>query len=259
MEATIFHDPYWAAFAVAVLIVSALVHGTLGFGFPLISTPIIALVTDMQTAIVLTVLPNLAVNLVSIVRGGQWRASLGRYWPMALWVLLGTLVGTRLLLSARADVLKLLLAAMIALYLAQDRLRMLDWSVITRHPKGTGLLLGLAAGVLSGAVNVALPPLVIYFMAQGLEPLAMTQILNLCFLTGKSTQAISFAVAGHFDRSVLLLSLPLTLVSVGMLWAGMRLQRNIEPQAYRRLVFIALGVMAALLVAQSVLSIAGIA
>ncbi len=242
-----------------VLVVSALAHGALGFGFPLISTPVIALVADMRTAILLTLLPNLAVNLVSILRGGRWGASIGRYWPMALWVLLGTLAGTRVLLSVNAAILKLMLAAMIALYLAQDRLRMLDWSVISRHPKGAGMLLGFAAGILSGAVNVALPPLVIYFMALGLEPLAMTQVLNLCFLAGKSTQAVSFAVAGYFDRDVVLLSLPFAGLSVGMLWAGMRLQRNIAPAAYRRLVFLALGVMAALLVAQSLLSTIGVA
>ncbi|MBU6505251.1 MAG: TSUP family transporter [Betaproteobacteria bacterium] len=246
-------------FAVAVLAVSGLVHGTLGFGFPLISTPVIALVADMQTAIVLTVLPNLAVNLASIARGGRWRASIGRYGFMALWVLLGTLLGTRLLLSVNTAILKLLLAGMIALYLVQDRVKMLDWSVIARHPKWAGVVAGLMAGVLSGAVNVALPPLVIYFMALGLEPLAMTQILNLCFLAGKSTQAASLALGGHFDWQTLQLSLPLALLSVGMLWVGMRLQRNIDPRNYRRLVFLALIVMATLLVAQSLLSIIGAA
>lgn len=259
METAIFHDPYWMLFAVAVLVVSGLVHGTLGFGFPLISTPVIALVADMQTAIVLTVLPNLAVNLASIARGGRWRASIGRYGFMALWVLLGTLLGTRLLLSVNTAILKLLLAGMIALYLVQDRVKMLDWSVIARHPKWAGAVAGLMAGVLSGAVNVALPPLVIYFMALGLEPLAMTQILNLCFLAGKSTQAASLALGGHFDWQTLQLSLPLALLSVGMLWVGMRLQRNIDPRNYRRLVFLALIVMAILLVAQSLLSIIGAA
>lgn len=253
------HDPYWMLFATAVLAVSALVHGTLGFGFPLISTPLIALVADMQTAVVLTVLPNLAVNLVSIVRGGRWGASIGRHWPMALWVLLGTLVGTRLLLSVNTGILKLLLAGMIAVYLVQDRIKMLDWSVIARHPKWAGVVLGMMAGVLSGAVNVALPPLVIYFMALGLEPLPMTQILNLCFLAGKSTQAASFALAGHFDRDTLQLSVPLAILSVVMLWVGMRLQRNIDPRGYRRLVFLALTVMALLLVAQSLLPIIGAA
>ena len=39
--------------------VSALVHGSIGFGFPMLSTPLIALFTDVQTAIMLTVIPNI--------------------------------------------------------------------------------------------------------------------------------------------------------------------------------------------------------
>ncbi len=257
VEPEIFHDPAWMAFAVVTIIVSALAHGTLGFGFPLISTPVIALVADMQTAVLITVLPNLAVNFISIARGGQWRESLGRYWIMALWVLLGTLVGTRVLLSVNPVPLKLLLALMIAIYLLQDRIKMLDWTIIGRHPRISGMFLGVLAGLLSGAVNVALPPLVIYFMALGVGPLAMTQILNLCFLVGKSAQAAAFAVAGHFDSEVLWLSVPLALLSVLVVLLGMRLQRGIQPEAYRRLVFLSLGVIAFLLAGQALFSIMG--
>src|SRR5579862_536622 len=85
---------------VVVLIVAALAHGALGFGFPVISTPVIAMVTDIQTAILITLFPNLAVNLISIFRGGNWRASLARYWPVAVYVAIGTVIGTRVLILA---------------------------------------------------------------------------------------------------------------------------------------------------------------
>ncbi|NCB13999.1 MAG: sulfite exporter TauE/SafE family protein, partial [Erysipelotrichia bacterium] len=35
-----------------ILFVSSLVHGTVGFGFPMIATPLLAMVTDMKTAII---------------------------------------------------------------------------------------------------------------------------------------------------------------------------------------------------------------
>ncbi|MDE2260750.1 MAG: sulfite exporter TauE/SafE family protein [Betaproteobacteria bacterium] len=257
LEIEIFHDPTWMAFAVVVMMVSALAHGLLGFGFPLISTPVIALVSDMQTAVVLTVLPNLAVNLFSIVRGGRWQESLARYWPMAVWVLLGTLLGTRVLLSVNPYALKLLLALIIAIYLAQERLKRLNWSFIPNHPRVSGMVLGLFAGVLSGSVNVSLPPLVIYFMALGLSPLAMTQILNLCFFSGKITQAAAFALAGHLDSQVLMLSLPLALLSVATLILGMRLRLGIRPEHYRLLVFWSLGLIAIMLAVQGLQGLNG--
>ena len=88
----------WYVWAMLVMIVAGFSHGTMGFGFPMISTPMIALMTDIQTAVVASLFPNLAVNLVSTVRGGNWRASIARYWPVAVYVLVGTIVGTRVLI-----------------------------------------------------------------------------------------------------------------------------------------------------------------
>jgi len=35
-----------------ILSISSMFHGTIGFGFPMISTPLLAMVTDIKTAIV---------------------------------------------------------------------------------------------------------------------------------------------------------------------------------------------------------------
>ncbi|MFC6520169.1 hypothetical protein ACFQAT_10670 [Undibacterium arcticum] len=86
---------------------------------------------------------------------------------------------------------------MIVVYLQQARFRSLDWSVLKRHPRSSALLVGLLAGFLSGSVNVAVPPLVIYFGALGLGAVPMTQILNLCFLVGKSPQALTFGISAR--------------------------------------------------------------
>jgi len=242
----------WLVWALAVMIGAGLAHGTLGFGFPLISMPMIALVTDVQTAVLVSMFPNLAVNLVSIVRGGRWRDSLARYWPVAAYVVLGTALGTRVLLWADPEPLKLLLVLMIVVYLLQSRLRLLDAAWLARHPRACAALFGLSAGVLSGTVNVAVPPLVIYFMALGLDALAMTQILNLCFFAGRMTQAVTLGLAHQIDASTFLATAPLTAVSLAALWLGLHLQRRIDPAAFRGLLRKVLWAMAVVLAAQVV-------
>ena len=240
----------WFTWVVIVMIVAGLAHGTMGFGFPLISTPMIAMVTDIQTAVLVSLFPNLAVNVVSIVRGGNWRASIARYWPVAAYVLIGTVVGTRVLLLADPEPLKLLLAVMIVVYLQQARLRGIDWSLLSRNPRTSAALFGLLAGFLSGTVNVAVPPLVIYFMALGLDALAMTQILNLCFLVGRGTQAVAFGFSGHLGLPALVATVPLTAISLAALFAGMQIQRRISPQVFQGLLRKVLWVMALILAAQ---------
>src|SRR5215471_2782122 len=110
-------SPPLIATVAVIIAVAGLAHGTLGFGFPIVSTPLVALLVDIKTAVLVTVLPNITVNIISILRGGNWSASLGKYWPLAVWVVLGTLLGSRLLVTMRPEPLQLLLALMIGVFL----------------------------------------------------------------------------------------------------------------------------------------------
>ncbi|PHO09795.1 hypothetical protein CPG37_07195 [Malaciobacter canalis] len=67
-----------------VLIIAAFVHGSIGFGFALIPTPIIAIFTDIQTAILLTLIPTLVVNLVSFLSEGNILDGLKKHMPLAV-------------------------------------------------------------------------------------------------------------------------------------------------------------------------------
>jgi uncharacterized membrane protein YfcA len=249
-------SPALIAAMIAIILVAGLTHGTVGFGFPVVSTPLVALLVDMKTAVLVTVLPNIAVNVVSILRGGNWRESIGKYWPLALWVVVGTLVGSRMLLTVPHEPLQVLLALMIIAYLFQDRWRRIDWSWAKREPRLAAALFGLTAGILSGAVNVAMPPLVIYLMTLGLSPIALTQTLNLCFIAGKTVQAVALGVTDAASQTLLFASLPLVPLAAAAVYAGMRLQSRIGAEAYARLLRKALGVIAAALLLQVAWAIA---
>ncbi|MGZ8231548.1 MAG: TSUP family transporter [Burkholderiales bacterium] len=79
--------------AAARMLAAGVTQGAPGFGFPAIATPVLVLMTDVKTAIILNLLPNFTVNAISVIRGGNWSASLGRYWPVAVWVLAGSFLG----------------------------------------------------------------------------------------------------------------------------------------------------------------------
>jgi uncharacterized membrane protein YfcA len=234
----------------AVVFVAGLAHGLSGFGFPLISTPTVALFSEVRAAVLITVVPNIALNVVSAASGAGWRANLRRHWALPLWVLLGAGVGTQVAIWAPANALRLLLAGMIVVYLQQDRLRLIDWSVIQRHPGATGCATGLLGGFLSGTVNVMLPPILIYFTTLNLPMAAMTQVMNACFLVGKLSQAAVFAAQGLLTWDFLLLGIPVTLVAVVGYAIGVKLRPRIAPETFRRVIRIVLWLMAALLVAQ---------
>ena len=244
------------AWACCVAFAAGIAHGLSGFGFPLISTPTMALVSEVRTAVLVTLFPNIAINMVSAASGAGWRDNLRRYWPMPLWVLVGTVIGTQVVIWAPVNLLRLLLAAMIVVYLRQDSLRMVDWSAINRHPARSGAIVGLVGGFLSGTVNVMLPPLLIYFTTLQVPALAMTQVLNACFLVGKVSQAAVFAAHGLFDAHGLLLTIPVTGVALLGFWVGLRLQPRVRPEVYKRVIRGVLWAMAALLLGQAAWALA---
>jgi uncharacterized membrane protein YfcA len=248
--------PAMIAALVAIVIVAGITHGVIGFGFPLVSTPLVALLVDVKTAVLITVVPNIAVNMISIMRGGNWRESIGRHWPMAIWVVIGTLIGTHFLLVAAPEALQLLLAAMIVVFLLQDRIRQLDLSWIKRRPTVSGAAFGIMAGLFSGAVNVSAPPLVIYFMMLELSPVALTQMLNLCFITGKSIQALTLSLAGPGSVPLLAASVPLTALGVAGLMLGFRLQTRMSPAIYAKILRATLVAFVVLLIGQASIELA---
>jgi len=242
--------PLWVAAGI-VMLAAGLTQGALGFGFPAISTPILVLLTDVKTAIIINLLPNFAVNLISVIRGGNWGASLGKYWPVAVYVLIGSFLGARFLIVAPQEPVRLLLALIIIAYLYQQRLAKLDWGWITRYPRLSECAFGMTGGFFSGAVNNSLPPLLIYFMLLGVEVTVMTQILNLCFLGGKVVQAATLGFAGEIRLSAAFANIPLALIGLAGMYIGTRLQKRFSAETYNRLLRRILFVIAIVLVGQS--------
>ncbi len=232
------------------IFVAGVSQGALGFGFPAISTPVLALMTDIKTAVILNMLPNMTVNIISVVQGGNWRASLGVHWPVAAYALAGSVIGAVVLIVAPQEPLRLLLAAIIFAYLYQKQLALLNWNALLRHRRTSQAVFGLTGGFFSGAVNNSLPPLLIYFMLLGVEATIMTQMLNLCFLGGKLMQAATLGIAGEINLKSALANVPLTLVALLGMATGTRLQRYMSAATYQKLLRYALFAIAFALIGQ---------
>lgn len=232
-----------------IVTVGGLIHGTLGFGFPMIPTPLIALVTGVRAAVLHLVLPSIVINLVSILRGGRWDVSIGRHWPLALFSVIGSIIGTRLLIQTDPAPYKLLMAATLLHYLNVPRfgLRM-EW--VRRHRWLAFAVFGLSSGILGGTVNAMVPPLAIYALEARLSPTAIVQVFNVCFLAGKIAQGAAFASAGMMTQAVVFTSLPLCLAALLAVSFGITLRAKIPEAVYRQWIRKALLVIAIVLVLQ---------
>ena len=220
--------------ALPVIVLAALVHGTFGIGFPMVATPLLALFTDVLTALLITLLPTMAVNLTMIVRGGRERLKdIGQHLLIIPFTLLGTVMGSLLLLWLDPRPFLLLLAIAILLYLNQDRLKNLDFSWVRHHTITSYVIFGLTAGLMAGTVNVMLPVLIILFLELRIATASMVVLFNINFFTGKITQYLLFMQQDLPGIGLFLLTtLWLVPAALFTMYLGFKLRKYIAEDRY---------------------------
>ena len=237
----------WLMLAV---VFAGFMQGALGFGFPFIATPMVAMVVDMRTAIIIVLLPTLATVAITLVTSGPLGPVMKRFWMMPVYATFGALAGTWLFVAAPDAPYQLLLALIIVVYLNLDRLTRGEWPLLKRHERAFGPVAGLAAGLFEGTANVAAPPLIVYYLALGLAPALMVQGMQLCFLVGKATQFTVLTLHGGVSSAQWLATLPLCVVAVAAGVAGARVRDRIDAVMFRKWVKRALAVIAVALLAK---------
>ena len=241
--------------AIPVILVAGLVHGAFGLGFPMVATPLLALFTDVLTAMLITLLPTMAVNLSIISQNDLKQLKAVRQHLVIIpFALAGTLLGTFLLVSLDPRPFMLLLALATLLYLNQDYLKKINFDWIRNHQFAAYVIFGLTAGFMAGTVNVMLPVLIILFMELRIAGAAMILIFNLNFFTGKITQSLVFLQQLQGIADFLLNTLWLVPIAVIALMIGSKIRKKFDETRYLKVLRAVLWVMSGILIVRFIFS-----
>ena len=232
---------------VSVMLFAGLVHGTLGLGFPMVATPMLAVSFDVRTAILITLLPTVAVNLMSIWNSRETMHEVRRYAPLVASTLLGSIVGAYVLAITDPDPFRLVLAGLILLYLWTNHTGRLSLQWINHHRVTAMIVFGLLAGLSGGTTNVMVAVLVIFFLSLNVPRVIMVPALNSCFLVGKISQIAVLFMAGLVGMSLIIQTAPLALAAVLALTYGQTLRERIALDIYRRMLQLLLVLLALVL------------
>lgn len=234
--------------ALAMIVLwASIVHGSIGFGFGMISTPLVALFTDIQTTIIYMLLPTMAVNIISILSEGKFFEALKKFWFIILLMVLGSAIGTVLLIYTNSDFFKLLLAAIIFLYLLQGLVK-IEASFVSKYPKSSTYGLGVFGGVISGLTNVVAPLMIMYTLEMKYSRKDTIQLSNLCFLFTKIGQIVVFVYYGIFSLQTFQISLlTILIVCIGM-FLGIKIKKRIDVKYYAKILKVLLFIIASFLV-----------
>lgn len=169
----------------------AALQSATGFGFSLLSAPILFAVIDPQPAIGLLAVLGMEVNLMTLLTEGRRPRPLTREAVVLVGCALpGALLGVVVLRNLDAVALQVLLSAgIIATLLVRHVLSTRSAIVPVLHdgprprPAWSAPLAGLLSGALSTSTSTSGPPLLLHLLGRGARPSVVRDTLTVCFLS----------------------------------------------------------------------------
>lgn len=210
-----------------------------GFGSALVTMSILPSLLGITVASPVVALMAITLEAILLIRYHS-AINFGAVWRLSVAAIIAIPIGLTAIRSISEDLVLTILGLVLVLYSV--------YALIT--PKLPELKqpawafgFGFVGGLLSGAYNVAGPAAVIYGNCRGWKPAEFRSNLQAFFLLNDLTVVISHALAGNLKPIVwenYLIALP----AIGLgIFVGLKIDRRLNPELFRKLVLILLIVM----------------
>lgn len=223
-----------AVVAVVAVLIGGLIKSISGIGFPLVTVPLISYVSDVETAVVITSIPNLAVNATLAIQERGHRNETRDLPVLAITGFVGAVFGTLVLVSVPDEPLVALLVVVVVIY-AVLFFTNPEFELDEAAARRGAPVVGLAAGSLQGAIGISGPLLVSWLHSYRLPRNAHIFAITTLFAAAGIAQAPTLALGGQLQGrwAVALAACVPALATVPV---GRRLRQLISSTSFDRLV-----------------------
>lgn len=228
--------------AMGVAALSGLVRGFSGFGGAMIYMPLVAALYDPRIAAVTVLLIDFVSTSPFAIRETRrcnWREVL----PISIAMAVGVPFGTWALVTLDPIVLRWCIAIAVLSLLPPLAL---GWRYHAQPGMAVTVGVGLFAGVSAGAVQIAGPPVILYWLSRLGSSVSVRANIMVFFMICGVVLVIAYLAKGLFTPQTLTLSVLLGVFYLGGVASGSLLFRGTSDRLYRRVAY-AIITLAALL------------
>lgn len=220
--------------SILIILFAATVAGLGGFGFSLISAPLLVIFIPSREVVPIIILLSIFLNLVLFLRTRK-DFQPRRIWPLMVGGAIGIPFGTCLLLVADPTLIKFVIGLLIMIFgfalLFEVRKK------IEGEKRALGPI-GLVSGILNGSVSMSGPPVILLFQNQRFKKDEFrANLIGYFFVLNIITLPI-FLVAGLMTEEVVLTATTLVPGMVFGSLVGCFLAKNIDNKSFRRLTLV---------------------
>jgi len=220
--------------AIIILFFAGLIQGLAGFGFSMVSIPVLIIFIEPQLLTPTIIIHSVIINIFLFIKVRK-DVQLGRIWPLVVAAIVGIPIGTWILLAVDADILRLFVGLFITLIgLAYIR----DFRLDIKNEKMAFLPVGFISGILNGSITLSGPPVVLTLTNQEVPKKTFRANMIAYFLLLNLATLPFHFMKGLFTEVCIDLSLMLLPGMVLGAFIGTMLVKRVDEDNFKRMVLV---------------------
>ena len=233
-----YNDPSIVLVIILAVLAGGLVKGTLGFGMPMVALPIIAFIIPPTTAMILLCAPIFLTNFLQIkFKEG---VSSYRFLPMFISLVVGLIIGARLILEININTITQIIAVSIIFAALVNCFGFKINNIKQNYEKIITTIIGFGSGILGGLSTFYGPPMLAYLVAVDLPKEKFVRTVSTMYFIGSFPLYGSLIYYGFATKEDLIFSLILIIPAFISQQIGTKIRDKINHKQFRNLVIFTL-------------------
>ena len=233
-----YNDPSIVIIIILAVLAGGLVKGTIGFGMPMVALPLIAFIIPATTAMILLCAPILLTNFLQMkIKEG---ISSYRFLPMIICLIIGLIIGARLILEINLNTITQIIAVSIIFAALVNCIGFKIENINKSKERIITSIIGFGSGILGGLSTFYGPPMLAYLVAADLPKEKFVRTVSTIYFVGSFPLYGSLIYYGFATKLDLMMSLFLIIPAFISQQIGAKIRNKINQKQFRICILVTL-------------------
>ena len=233
-----YNDPSIVIIIILAVLAGGLVKGTIGFGMPMVALPLIAFIIPATTAMILLCAPILLTNFLQMkIKEG---ISSYRFLPMIICLIIGLIIGARLILEINLNTITQIIAVSIIFAALVNCIGFKIENINKSKERVITSIIGFGSGILGGLSTFYGPPMLAYLVAADLPKEKFVRTVSTIYFIGSFPLYGSLIYYGFATKLDLMMSLFLIIPAYISQQIGAKIRNKINQKQFRVCILVTL-------------------
>ena len=233
-----YNDPSIVIIVILAVLAGGLVKGTIGFGMPMVALPLIAFIIPATTAMILLCAPILLTNFLQMkIKEG---ISSYRFLPMIICLIIGLIIGARLILEINLNTITQIIAVSIIFAALVNCIGFKIENINKSKERIITSIIGFGSGILGGLSTFYGPPMLAYLVAADLPKEKFVRTVSTIYFIGSFPLYGSLIYYGFATKLDLMMSLFLIIPAFISQQIGAKIRNKINQKQFRICILVTL-------------------